>query len=109
MGGFLTQLPLEKSGIECAILARSSTFAMPTRQHAIFIILMSRSPGSGPREGGEIDARQPRNDPALVSQNCGGHVDVQHARMRVREVALFMSALASRPQSPMDKAGPRLN
>ena len=36
MGGFLTQLSLKKSGIECVILARSSTFAMPTRQHAIF-------------------------------------------------------------------------
>ena len=38
MGGFLTQLPLKKSGIECVILlfGTASPFAMPTRQHAIF-------------------------------------------------------------------------
>ena len=47
MGGFLTQLPLKKSGIEIRVrdLARSSssTFAMPARQHAILIILSARS------------------------------------------------------------------
>ena len=91
--GILHQV-LGSAVITCQFVPAKVSFWRTRRLHA--------------REGGEIDARQPRNDPALVSQNCGGHVDVQHARMRVREVALFIAAVATEPQSPMDKAGPRL-